>query len=602
MIMNPVRNLSLLVLVAVSAALLSTAACKKNEAAPAPEPFAPEPDAGYTQTSGDEDQSPIIFADITKAAGIEFTHVTGAFGQKWMPETIGSGGGFLDYDGDEKTDIFLVNSTYWPGHGKAGVKSTPKLYRNQGDGTFDDVTSAADLGEVSVYGMGCAFADFDADGDQDIYVTAVGNNLLLRNDAGRFVDVAEEFGVVGHSADAKVPSWSTSAAWLDYNGDGWLDLFVCNYVQWTPETDIYTTFDGKSKSYATPDVYKGQSCRLYRNIDGKSFQDVTEDAGVLNEDAKSLGVAVADFNDDGGPDLVVANDTQPNLLLMNTNEGGFDSIGVRAGVGYDENGVARAGMGIDVGDINNNGRQSIVIGNFRSEPLSLYTQIHADDAFQDLAGKARLTRPSALPLTFSAIFADFDFDGYLDLVTANGDIEPEVAHIRTDCTFELVPQIFRNNRDGRFQEITSTAGPAFQEPIVGRGIAYADVDNDGDLDLLITTNGQPAKLLRNDSDLEGQHWIRLKLVGNEPNIDAVGARVALTTGEMTQRRMVKTGSSYLSQSELTLTFGLGAADSIDQLRIIWPDGSKTETSKLTVNQIHTIRQSDTALTQAGAAR
>lgn len=596
MIIRTKRMMQMLAVGAAWFGLLSGTGCKKKEQAPPPKPFTPAIDTGYTKMGEEQDQSPIVFADITEEAGIDFAHVTGAFGEKWMPETIGSGGGFLDYDSDGKVDIFLVNSAYWPGHERGDDRPTPKLFRNRGDGKFEDVTTTAGLNAFSPYGMGCAFADFDADGDKDIYVTAVGDNLLLRNDAGEFVDVAEKYGVLGHPAGAEVPSWSTSAAWLDYDGDGWLDLFVCNYVQWTPETDIPTSFAGKHKSYATPDVYKGQSCRLYRNVEGKGFEDASESAGIFNEDAKSLGVAVADFNDDGHPDLVVANDTQPNLLFMNTGKGAFESVGVRAGVGYDENGVARAGMGIDVGDINNDGRQSIVIGNFRSEPLSLYTQTSADDAFQDLAGKARLTRPSSLPLTFSALFADFDFDGYLDLVTANGDIEPDVAIIRADCAFELVPQLYRNNRDGRFQEVTATAGPAFADPIVGRGVAYADIDDDGDLDLLLTTNGQRAKLLRNDSRLEGHHWIRLKLVGEGPNRDAVGARVVLTAGDMTQRRIVRTGSSYLSQSELVLAFGLGQAKTIDKLLVFWPDGTTTESKDLAVDQVHTIRQSDTALT------
>ncbi|MDZ7362796.1 MAG: CRTAC1 family protein [candidate division KSB1 bacterium] len=537
-------------------------------------------------------QSAIQFSDITAAVGIAFTHETGAFGKKWMPETMGSGGGFFDYDNDQRPDIFLVNGAYWPGHEKNNPAPTPRLYRNLGDGRFKDVTAEAGL-SFSIYGMGCTFGDFDGDGDADIYLTAVGTNKLLRNDGDRFTDVTSEAGVTGNSPAANdPPAWSTSAAWVDVDRDGRLDLFVCNYVKWTPETDLFTTLDGKNKSYATPEQYQGESCRLYRNLDGKRFKDITERAGVFNPEGKSLGVAMADFNDDGWPDLVVANDTQPNFLYMNNGDGTFTNVALQSGVAYDEAGRARAGMGIDVTDLNNNGKLSIAIGNFAREPVSLYTQINRE-LFQDLAGSARLAKPTLLMLTFGLLFADFDLDGYGDLAVANGHIEPEINSVQQDITFAQKPQLFRNNGRGQLAEIGEQAGEVFSQPIVGRGIAAADIDNDGDHDLLITVNGGAPKLCRNDLADTTRHWIKIRLQGNAPNLHAVGATVTVWAGEITQKKMVRTASSYLSQSEANpLIFGLGARTQADSIAIRWPTSGKiTKLGAAAANQVYQIKES-----------
>lgn len=509
------------------------------------------------------------FTDITTSAGIDFVHETGAAGRKWMPETMGSGGGFLDYDADGRPDIFLVNGSRWPGESGEGPPSTPRLYRNLGGGRFSDVTTSANL-DFSVYGMGAAFADYDADGDVDIYLTALGDNKLLRNDGGRFTDVTARAGVHGNSGRREdPPAWSTAASWLDVDRDGWLDLFVCNYVKWTPETDLFVTLDGTNKSYATPQQYEGESCRLYRNLGGGRFADITERAGVFNPDGKSLGIAVADFNDDGWPDIFVTNDTYRNFLYMNRGDGSFDDAALTAGVALDEAGRARAGMGVDVADLTGDGTWSVVIGNFSREPLSLFTQVGTGDLFQDRAGRARLTGPTLLPLTFGVTFADLDLDGRADLLVGNGHIEPDINAVQRDITFEQAPQLFWNAGDRRFVDISDRVGPSFAVPTVARGVATADIDADGDLDILITVNGGAPKLLRND--VETVSSIRLRLAGRPPNRGALGAVVSVFAGSTRQRRTVATGSSYLSQSDLeTLIFGLAGAKQADSVIVRWP--------------------------------
>lgn len=544
----------------------------------------------YTSDRNSELETRVQMTDITTEAEIRFVHTTGAFGEKWMPETVGSGGGFFDYDNDGQIDIFLVNSKNWDGHPTGNENTGPKLYRNLGNGTYRDVSAESGL-KFSIYGMGCSFADYDADGDMDIYITAVGTNRMLRNDNGIFTDVTSTTKTSGNATrkDA-IPAWSTGAVWADFDRDGWVDLFVANYVKWTPESDIYVTRDGKNKSYATPDVYKGETCRLYKNINGKSFEDITEKAGLLNDEGKSLSAAMEDFNNDGWPDIVVSNDTQPNFLYINNADGTFTNIANQAGLGYDETGRARAGMGIDVADIGNNDKLAVIIGNFSQEPLSLYTQTGMGDLFQDRAGAMRLTRPSLLQLTFGVQFCDFDLDGNLDLISANGHIEPEINEIQKDITFQQNPQLFYQ-KDGTFTDISANAGAAFNEPTVGRGIASADIDNDGDTDVLLTVNGGSPKLLRNDSKTDN-HYIGLKLKGRHPNLQAIGARIICYANGSKQKRMIRTGSSYLSQSDLSTTiFGVGTATSVDSLVVTWPTTGKSQKiEKLSVQQTYTLQE------------
>jgi len=494
----------------------------------------------------------------------------------------------FDYDGDDRLDIFLVNSTYWPGKEKA-LAATCKLYRNQGDGTFEDVTTRSGL-DFPVYAMGATVADYDADGDSDIYLTTLGDNLLLRNDSGRFIDVAQQAGVGGQKwtddNGGTQAEWSTAALWADVDGDGWLDLFVANYVHWSPSTDIYKSQDGKNKSYATPKEYPGSTCRLYHNRGDGTFEETTRQAGVELPMAKSMGMAMDDFDDDGHIDLVITNDTQPNFLLRNRGDGTFAEQGLAAGIGYDEMGRARAGMGVDIASLNNDGVPAIAIGNFSREALSLYRQVQ--DSFLDVSGKHRLVQSTLPTLTFGLLFRDYDQDGYQDLILVNGHIEPEINSVQGEIQYAQPPQLFWNDGESHFVDVSARSGPLFSTPMIGRGLAAGDLDDDGDLDLLFTTNGGPAYLLRNDGP--SGRSIALQLRGKAPNLDAIGATVTAQSGDLKQQRMVRTGSSYLSHSAPILNFGLGQRQTIDRLHIRWPDGSEEVLENLTADTKYWIEQ------------
>ncbi|MBM3277396.1 MAG: CRTAC1 family protein [Candidatus Handelsmanbacteria bacterium] len=556
---------------------------------PAPT-YTEAPSTDYTGAGKQKTPAKVGFADVTAGAGISFRHQTGASGKKWMPETMGSGCALFDFDGDDRLDILLVNSAYWPGHAKANDRPTSKLYRNLGKGRFEDVTRQAGLDFV-FYGMGAAAADYDADGDQDLFLTALGPNLLLRNDGGRFTDVAAQAGVQGSQwtddQGGSHPEWSTAAAWVDVDGDGWLDLFVTHYVHWSPETDFFTTMDGKTKSYATPQQYPGSTCRLYRNTAKGRFAEVTKEAGLVLPDAKSLGVALADFDNDRDIDLVVTNDTQPNYLLRNLGQGRFQEVGLAAGIAYDEAGRARAGMGVDVASVKNDGVQAIAIGNFSREPVSLYQQT-PEGVFIDGAGKSRLVQPTLPSLTFGLRFFDYDLDGYQDLVIANGHIEPEINVVQREITYEQAPQLFWNDGEGQFREVSQQTGGLFNQPIVARGLATGDFDGDGDPDLLVTTNGGPAYLLRNDGPTGKA--VALHLRGGPPNRDAIGALVRAEAGDLKQEQLVRSGSSYLSHSAPALFFGLGDRPQVDRLSIRWPDGQTEELAGLKAGAEYWIAQ------------
>ena len=504
--------------------------------------------------------------DVTAAAGIDFHHNSGAFGAKYLPETMGPGCAFFDYDGDGWLDILLVNGMDWPGHKRQ--RSVLKLYRNNRNGSFTDVTREAGL-NVEMYGMGVAIADYNNDGFPDIFITAVGQNRLFQNNGrGQFTDVTEKAGLGGRSA------FSTSAVWFDYDRDGLLDLLVCNYVKWSPERDVFCSLDGKRKSYCTPEAYHGETCWLFRNRGNGTFEDVTAKSGIFDATCKSLGVALIDYDRDGWPDLLVANDTQPNKLYRNLRNGTFEDVAVKAGVAFSEDGKARAGMGIDAADFDNSGVDGIAITNFDNEMMALYRQA-PNGVYSDTAVKAGIGQASRYSLGFGCQFLDIDLDGWLDLVAVNGHIEETVRQIRGNVGYAQPPHLFLNDHHGGFHDVASAVGAGFDAPKVGRGCAFGDFDRDGDLDLLITTNQGPAYLYRNDLG-NGFRSLRLKLTGVKSNRDAVGAVARVSTQDGTQSRMVKTGSSYLSQSELTLTFGLGKRDSAQRVEIEWPSGAKQE--------------------------
>jgi len=518
--------------------------------------------------------------DVSKSAGIDFKHNSGAYGGKLLPETLGSGCAFLDYDSDGYQDILLVNSMDWPGH-KRG-RSTLKLYRNNRDGTFTDVTKAAGL-DLELYGMGVAVGDYNNDGFPDMLITCVGQNRLFQNTGkGTFLDVTKTSGLAGRQA------FSTSAVWFDYDRDGLLDLFICNYVNWSPEHDVFCSLDGKNKSYCTPEAYRGETCWLFHNRGNGTFEDVTAASGIFDTSSKSLGVAMIDFDQDGWADLFVANDTQPNKLYRNLRNGKFKDAAVEAGLAFSNEGKARAGMGVDVGDFENSGRPGIAITNFDNEMVGLYRSPAAGQ-FDDVSLAAGVGGPSKTTLGFGCGFADLDLDGRLDLIVANGHIDDTVRNIRGNVGYAQPPHLFVNLGKGRFRDVASAQGGGFAAPRVGRGLAFGDFDRDGDVDILLTTNNGPAYLFRNDVPA-GQRSLRLYLTGTKSNRDAIGAVVRIFHGGISQMRVVHSGSSYLSQSERALTFGVGKAEQVDRVMVEWPSGISQEFTRISTKYGHQLTE------------
>ena len=519
----------------------------------------------------------VTFRDVTQQAGIHFVHNNGAFGKKFLPETLGPGVAFIDYDNDGWPDIFLVNGMDWPGH--ASKHSAPKLFHNNHDGTFTDVTHKAGLDAVEMFGMGVAVGDFDDDGYDDLFVTAYGQSHLFHNNGnGTFTDVTQKAGLGG------VQEFSTGAAWVDYDKDGRLDLVVANYVQWSAETDLYCTLDGKSKSYCTPESYKGTAVRLWHSHGDGTFEDVTKKAGLGDPTSKTLGIAVLDYDGDGWPDLLLSNDTQPNKLYRNNGNGTFTEKAVLAGVAFSEDGVARAGMGVDTADYDRSGHPSLLITNFANQMLSLYHN-EGTGLFVDEAPQSEIGRASLLTLGFGCFFFDYDLDGWPDVFVANGHIDPDIQRVQANVKYAMPPHLFRNMGKGKFEEVTKSVGAAFSTPRVARGAAYADVYNDGRLDVLMATNGGPAVLFRNETAVaSANRSLRVKLIGTKSNRDGIGAIVRVTAAGETQTQMMRSGSSYLSANELVLTFGLAQHDKAESVEIAWPSGQVDHLTNATVGQ------------------
>jgi hypothetical protein len=516
----------------------------------------------------------VHFTDITAAAGINFVHVNGRYGEKLMPETIGSGAAFIDYDNDGDQDLLLVNSSQWPGH-EQGTPATLAFYRNDGLGHFEDVTRASGLA-IHCYGMGAAVGDYDNDGWTDLYITTLGGNYLLHNQDGHFSDVTASAGVAGLDDD-----WSTAAAFLDYDNDGDLDLFVGNYVLWSRKINLEIDFQvtGLGRAYGAPNHFTGAANRLYRNEGDGSFIDVSHAAGIVITDpvsglpeGKTLGVAPVDYDDDGWLDLFVANDTDRNFLYHNLGNGHFEEVGSLEGIAYDRNGKSTSAMGIDTAWFRNDTELGIGMGNFANEMSSLFVTANGAAPFADEAILEGFGPASRLALTFGLFFFDYDLDGRQDLFQANGHLENDINIVQPSQTYAQSPQLFWNCGETcstRFIEVSDSGD--LTDPLVGRGATYADIDGDGDLDIVVVQNGRRAVLLRNDQQL-GHHWLRLRLEGRRSNRSAIGARVRLTAAGVTQRRLVMPTRSYLSQVELPLTFGLGAATRVDRLTVTWPDG------------------------------
>jgi enediyne biosynthesis protein E4 len=521
--------------------------------------------------------SEITFTDVTAQAGIHFAHNAGRAGKRYLPETLGAGCAFFDFDGDGWSDILLINSKDWTPRGR---KSLPALYRNNGKGSFTDVTAGSGL-DVEMYGMGVAIADYDNDGREDVYITALEGDRLFHNEGnGKFRNVTKSAGIQN-------ASFGTSAAWLDYDRDGKLDLFVANYVQWKPENDLWCSLDGSTKSYCTPESYKGTRSKLFHNLGGGRFEEVGERAGLGDDTSKSLGITVLDFNQDGWPDLFVANDTQPNKLYRNQRNGTFHEEGMTAGVAYGEDGVARGAMGADAADYDRSGRPHLLVGNFSNQMIGLYHN-EGNGLFVDEAPSSAVGRSSLLTLAFGVFFFDYDLDGYPDIFAANGHIEDEIGRVQPKVSYREAPLLFRNLGNHKFDNVTASMGTAFNRAIVARGAAYADYDHDGDLDILISTNNGPAYLYRNEGG-NRNHWIALKLVGTKSNRDGIGAVVRVESASGKQWSMVRSGSSYCSQSDLAQTFGLGK-DTTASVTVEWPSGAKQQLGSVAAGQRLTVTE------------
>jgi hypothetical protein len=524
----------------------------------------------------------VSLTDVSAAAGLTVTHANGAAGRKYLPETMGSGAAFVDVDGDGDQDLIVVSGVWTSGYAR--------LFRNDGRGRFAEATAGSGLDRASVpaatgpeYGMGIAAGDYDNDGAPDVLITAVGGSRLFRNlGGGKFADVTAKAGLGGRRA------FSTSAMWFDYDKDGHLDLLICNYVQWTPQGDIFCSADGKTKSYCTPEAYRGSTSWLYRNKGDGTFDDVTAKAGFFDVTSKSLGVTLLDYDQDGWPDVFIANDTQPNKLYRNNGNGTFAELGLKAGVAFSEEGRARAGMGVDAVDLDGSGRPTVAVTNFSGEMLGLF-RAESDGQYVDRAPGSDIGRATRQTLGWGCFFFDVDLDGQQDLLVVNGRLD--AARVATGAPAGVAtdtPHLFRN-ANGRFTDIARDAGATFAKPKMGRGAAFADIDADADLDAVITTNGGPVHLYRTDLPA-GNRSVRLRLVGTASNRDGIGARATVRVGKASASRVVRTGSSYLSQSELPLTFGLGTAAKADEVTIVWPSGKRDVLGALDAGQEYTVTE------------
>jgi hypothetical protein len=541
----------------------------------------------------------VRFIDVTRAAGVDFVHVNGAYGERLLPETMGGGVAFLDYDADGLQDLLFVNSGIWPWRTEDVRRPSPALYRNRGDGSFENVTAATGLDALSFYGMGAAVADINGDGYRDVFLTGVGPNHLLLNRAGRrFEDVTAQAGVAG--AD---DAWSSSAAFFDYDGDGDLDLFVCNYVQWSRDIDLGVDYrlTGIGRAYGPPTNYAGSYSYLYRNDGDGTFTDVSAAAGIQVDNpatglpaGKALGVHPVDIDRDGRLDLVVSNDTVQNFLFMNRGDGTFEEGGMVSGLAFDNSGKATGAMGVDAAAYNNDDEFAVAVGNFSNEMSSFYVARRGLPLFTDEAIVSGIGAESRQALSFGLFFFDYDLDGRIDLLQTNGHVEDEINVVQPSQHYEQPTQLFWNcgpDCARNFVHVPLASTGDLGQPVVGRGTAYGDIDQDGDLDVVITQVNRAPLVLRNEQAL-GHHWLRVKVAGVGLNRDALGARVELESDGVTQSRTVMPSRSYLAQVELPVTFGLGKHTRVDRVTVTWPDGTSRRLDDVPADQVLVVTHPD----------
>lgn len=526
---------------------------------------------------------PVTFTDVRQAAGITFKQDSTESKEKYYLETMGTGVGWIDYDQDGLLDLYFVQSSatkaYTPPH---PLRSA--LYHNNGDGTFTDVTEKAGVGGHGHYGQGVCVGDYDNDGYPDLYVTGYGSAILYHNNGdGTFTDVTEKAAV----ADKGL--WSTSAAWIDYDKDGWLDLVVCNYIDWTPENNIWCGEHRPGyRAYCHPDNYRGRHLKLYHNNHDGTFTDVSNHSGIGIPVAKGMGVVTADFNNDGWPDIAIANDTWPNFLFINQHDGTFKNVSFISGVAASADGKYEAGMGIDAADVDGDGWMDIYITHLDFELDRLYHNNH-DGTFDDVTYQCGIGNSAILLSGVASVFTDYDNDGWSDIIQVNGSMLDNIQLYQKEVHYKEPKLMFRNLGKGKFTKVSKELGPAFMHPVAGRGLAAGDFDNDGDIDFAINVRGDYPELLRNDGG-NANNWLTVKLVGTRSNRDGLGSTLKLASEGFIQVKQAKGGMSYMSASDPRIHFGLGKRKSIELLQITWPSGHVEKLSKIPINQIITVKE------------
>jgi hypothetical protein len=528
-------------------------------------------------------ESPVAFVDVAQAAGLTFRHDNAASPDKYLIETMGAGCGWIDYDQDGLLDLYLVNGaatkTYVPRH---PLRSA--LYRNNGDGTFTDVTIHAGVGAEGLFGMGVAVGDYNNDGYPDLFVLGYGRCILYRNNGdGTFSDVTAEAGVENSGR------WASSAAWFDYDNDGRLDLVIANYVDWSPDRNFYCGDRGPGmRSYCHPDDFRGQPPTLYHNNGDGTFTDVSKPSGVGMKGSNGLGIVTFDYDNDGWQDIFIANDHLPNFLFHNNRDGTFREIGYESGVAVSADGQFEAGMGADAAETMPPGRLDIAVTHLDMQLARVYRNL-GDGTFEDATFRSRIGYATFHMSGFGTKFFDYDNDGARDLFMANGHVLDNIERYHSDTRYAEPKLMFRNTGQGIFENVSDKLGADFLVPRVSRGAAIADYDNDGDLDILISNNGQAPQLLRNDGG-NANHWLQLFLIGTKSNRDGVGARVKVSSGELVLHDQRKGGMSYQSAQDPRLHFGLGERATVDAVEIIWPSGTLTKLATLKSNQIITVKE------------